>query len=86
MLASSHTNTEESSEENYDDYMDDVAAVAAFMSVLPAYGHGVSGFIGCDVVSIPNANKGKNKENLLPSSPPVLSDPPNKNGGEGVKE
>ena len=60
--------------------MENIAAVDALMSASPAYGSGVCGFIECDNVGISNANKGKNKENLLPSSPPVLSDPPKKWG------
>ena len=63
--------------------MDSVAAVAVFVSVSPAYGRGVGGFIGCDIVGIPNIHERKNKDTLLPPSPPVLSDPPNKNEGEG---
>ena len=62
--------------------MNDVSAVAVFMSVSPAYGRGVDGFIGCDIVVITNMNKENNKETLLTPSPPVLSDPSNKNGGE----
>ena len=75
MLASSPITTEEYSEENYDDDTDDVSAVAVFMSVSPDYGRGVGGFIGCDIVGIPNTNKGNNKETLLPPSLLVLSDP-----------
>ena len=83
MLASSPITTEEYSEDICDNDTDDVSAVAVFVSVSPAYGHGVGRFIGCDIVVIPNVNKGNNKGTLLPPSPPVLSDHSNKMGAGG---
>ena len=63
---------EESSEGNYDNYMNDVAAIVASISVSPDCGRGVGGYIGCDIVGIPNGNKGKNKKTLLPFSPVII--------------
>ena len=66
--------------------MDDAAAVAEFMSVSPDSGPCVGGLIGVNVMGIPNTNKGKKKDTLLPPSPLVLFAPPNKIGGRGGEE